>query len=117
MIRRPPRSTLFPYTTLFRSLADLAVRVQLGDEAVVVALGRLAVLVRDEIVSRRRVHDEAGGVPQAGHLQGEHNAAGEDREEDCREDGLAHTCNHWHARTLLRSLTPNKSTCYSAPRA
>src|SRR3989442_15411062 len=24
MIRRPPRSTLFPYTTLFRSEADLA---------------------------------------------------------------------------------------------
>src|SRR3712207_8831634 len=24
MIRRPPRSTLFPYTTLFRSTADLA---------------------------------------------------------------------------------------------
>src|SRR3712207_8076044 len=23
MIRRPPRSTLFPYTTLFRSLADV----------------------------------------------------------------------------------------------
>src|SRR5438477_6006611 len=30
MIRRPPRSTLFPYTTLFRSRADLrrAVEVQ-----------------------------------------------------------------------------------------
>src|SRR5690349_22294641 len=26
MIRRPPRSTLFPYTTLFRSLADRQVR-------------------------------------------------------------------------------------------
>src|SRR2546422_3788181 len=25
MIRRPPRSTLFPYTTLFRSLAERAV--------------------------------------------------------------------------------------------
>src|SRR5256885_12829069 len=25
MIRRPPRSTLFPYTTLFRSEADVAV--------------------------------------------------------------------------------------------
>src|SRR2546422_11117914 len=25
MIRRPPRSTLFPYTTLFRSRADLVV--------------------------------------------------------------------------------------------
>src|SRR5687768_18400081 len=24
MIRRPPRSTLFPYTTLFRSMRDLA---------------------------------------------------------------------------------------------
>src|SRR5258708_6666714 len=28
MIRRPPRSTLFPYTTLFRSLVDLLT----GDE-------------------------------------------------------------------------------------
>src|SRR2546427_5260846 len=27
MIRRPPRSTLFPYTTLFRSLKDLASRL------------------------------------------------------------------------------------------
>src|SRR3712207_7006989 len=31
MIRRPPRSTLFPYTTLFRSeLRELAARVPLG---------------------------------------------------------------------------------------
>src|SRR3712207_7904634 len=27
MIRRPPRSTLFPYTTLFRSIADRALQV------------------------------------------------------------------------------------------
>src|SRR2546422_7107891 len=27
MIRRPPRSTLFPYTTLFRSHPDLGVRL------------------------------------------------------------------------------------------
>src|SRR3712207_9090634 len=26
MIRRPPRSTLFPYTTLFRSVGDLVLR-------------------------------------------------------------------------------------------
>src|SRR2546428_12981480 len=34
MIRRPPRSTLFPYTTLFRSLVQhaLAVRVGMGVE-------------------------------------------------------------------------------------
>src|SRR3712207_8929442 len=30
MIRRPPRSTLFPYTTLFRSLEDAALREVLG---------------------------------------------------------------------------------------
>src|SRR2546430_936998 len=30
MIRRPPRSTLFPYTTLFRSLGDVAAAI--GDE-------------------------------------------------------------------------------------
>src|SRR3712207_8514984 len=28
MIRRPPRSTLFPYTTLFRSLAKQGVKVE-----------------------------------------------------------------------------------------
>src|SRR2546430_5018019 len=28
MIRRPPRSTLFPYTTLFRSLDDSAARAE-----------------------------------------------------------------------------------------
>src|SRR6267154_6588080 len=28
MIRRPPRSTLFPYTTLFRSQAEHGVRLQ-----------------------------------------------------------------------------------------
>src|SRR3989442_9895057 len=38
MIRRPPRSTLFPYTTLFRSLAALALAadpdIPVGDDAV-----------------------------------------------------------------------------------
>src|SRR2546422_4548975 len=35
MIRRPPRSTLFPYTTLFRSLEDTRI---VGRDAGVVAL-------------------------------------------------------------------------------
>src|SRR2546426_7754144 len=30
MIRRPPRSTLFPYTTLFRSLTDVRSTVELA---------------------------------------------------------------------------------------
>src|SRR2546430_12489480 len=32
MIRRPPRSTLFPYTTLFRSRAGVDARAQLLDD-------------------------------------------------------------------------------------
>src|ERR1051326_8347916 len=43
MIRRPPRSTLFPYTTLFRSLLpipqviELARKAEPGDRPLVVA--------------------------------------------------------------------------------
>src|SRR2546430_12833161 len=40
MIRRPPRSTLFPYTTLFRSAVHLGAErdhVQVGGEDVVLA--------------------------------------------------------------------------------
>src|SRR2546422_2611925 len=34
MIRRPPRSTLFPYTTLFRSLRAVIDRAKLGERTV-----------------------------------------------------------------------------------
>src|SRR5438552_12805464 len=37
MIRRPPRSTLFPYTTLFRSAAD-----RVGDAALLEGVGEIA---------------------------------------------------------------------------
>src|SRR5688572_32487075 len=33
MIRRPPRSTLFPYTTLFRSNCEEGFKYRLGDAA------------------------------------------------------------------------------------
>src|SRR2546422_11565242 len=39
MIRRPPRSTLFPYTTLFRSAARRAVRLHEAADAVLGARG------------------------------------------------------------------------------
>src|SRR5260370_6002438 len=37
MIRRPPRSTLFPYTTLFRSMFIRSSGVQPGDRCAVLA--------------------------------------------------------------------------------
>src|SRR2546430_12745554 len=39
MIRRPPRSTLFPYTTLFRSLPG-ALGLQLADRALKIILNK-----------------------------------------------------------------------------
>src|SRR3712207_8029838 len=38
MIRRPPRSTLFPYTTLFRSIAVVGAAGRMGREVVRAAL-------------------------------------------------------------------------------
>src|SRR2546430_8779388 len=50
MIRRPPRSTLFPYTTLFRSAAD----------AWLSRLGGLRNVVRQELVARQLDEQIAG---------------------------------------------------------
>src|SRR2546427_9071438 len=64
MIRRPPRSTLFPYTTLFRSLRDPA-------GAAVNARRRL-----DEELNQRRVsllaRDERGGRRDQLHIARRH---------------------------------------------
>src|SRR2546430_16633325 len=52
MIRRPPRSTLFPYTTLFRSDLgmphDVIVRARHDADAVAVRVVRQALQVRDD---------------------------------------------------------------------
>src|SRR5256885_17209283 len=42
MIRRPPRSTLFPYTTLFRSSGDLLERRVVEHQAPLTAVAREA---------------------------------------------------------------------------
>src|SRR2546427_11990586 len=55
MIRRPPRSTLFPYTTLFRSGRDTTTNIQSG------AIYGFAGLV-DGLVARMR--SEMGGSAQ-----------------------------------------------------
>src|SRR5258708_31874575 len=57
MIRRPPRSTLFPYTTLFRS-ARFRVRV-VAAEAVAVALEAYA-----RVAAGFAVHAAVGAVQQ-----------------------------------------------------
>src|SRR5688572_31905926 len=46
MIRRPPRSTLFPYTTLFRSLVSACVNAARRVDAVAAAWQSMCVLVK-----------------------------------------------------------------------
>src|SRR5256885_6735414 len=56
MIRRPPRSTLFPYTTLFRSLSDVtevADSNDVGAQPAEVQLGRLRLSLRPDRKSTR----------------------------------------------------------------
>src|SRR2546430_11067329 len=55
MIRRPPRSTLFPYTTLFRSLEHEHQRAVLGQRLEEVAPGGEGLLL-----TRGRVVGDAG---------------------------------------------------------
>src|SRR2546422_3191802 len=84
MIRRPPRSTLFPYTTLFRSAEDRVDFRHLREDLAAVALGEApgddqraapaAALELGELENRgdrllpraiderARVHDDALGV-------------------------------------------------------
>src|SRR3712207_7296401 len=61
MIRRPPRSTLFPYTTLFRSLGDDGeLRARAGDHDV--AIDRSGLL--DELPQRAAC--DQGGLDDLG---------------------------------------------------
>src|SRR5258708_22820751 len=57
MIRRPPRSTLFPYTTLFRSLAEERNSEELGSiptDAIFTPIKRVNYSVRATRVGRDR---------------------------------------------------------------
>src|SRR3989441_9278124 len=59
MIRRPPRSTLFPYTTLFRSRRDLGAVVELDALA---QLERVGQAVRRHRVALRQPRVQDGRV-------------------------------------------------------
>src|SRR3712207_8453940 len=68
MIRRPPRSTLFPYTTLFRSV--MAVSCPACAEAAAPRRGGRALTVRGGTDSHRTVAGASalGVTPEAGAL-------------------------------------------------
>src|SRR3989449_8273283 len=63
MIRRPPRSTLFPYTTLFRSLGEPLASlgaVQVGDVNEPARQGLVDSITDDGVIVAERVDRDAG---------------------------------------------------------
>src|SRR2546421_9682729 len=71
MIRRPPRSTLFPYTTLFRSQR----------------IGGSGIGVLDDLVAAAPRELEEGAALAAGELRGDRSAVGgQDLEEEVAGD-------------------------------
>src|SRR2546430_14131370 len=75
MIRRPPRSTLFPYTTLFRSVRDPdrgGARARAGD--LVENAARLLARIDDGAFGRRLVDNEIGVLDEraVGNLNDSH---------------------------------------------
>src|SRR2546422_1442273 len=73
MIRRPPRSTLFPYTTLFRSLVELpretATRVVLPQPHL---LEHDTLLEVERLLAERRVHAHVGKRSESTRLNSSH---------------------------------------------
>src|SRR5260370_36376081 len=56
MIRRPPRSTLFPYTTLFRSLGQALLQVERDGLVVLLLVPALQVVRSEEHTSELQSH-------------------------------------------------------------
>src|SRR3712207_8979981 len=62
MIRRPPRSTLFPYTTLFRSVgADVALHAHTGEASLLDRAARVARAGIERLAPDGVLVDEGGG--------------------------------------------------------
>src|SRR2546422_3764378 len=72
MIRRPPRSTLFPYTTLFRSLVlqvalgAITVKLALPPWTVILHLGTAMLLLAALLVAARGAPPSRAGLSRAG---------------------------------------------------
>src|SRR2546427_6085813 len=74
MIRRPPRSTLFPYTTLFRSVSS-AVRAcfsAIRDMNVMLVVARFAVKRQEDQPEHVERRQQRGGQPESVQRSEEH---------------------------------------------
>src|SRR5258707_8627564 len=69
MIRRPPRSTLFPYTTLFRSIRAFSAVARILNAPFSTALARATSWVHSPFVTR--IYNLRAGAPSSSHGRSE----------------------------------------------
>src|SRR5256885_5485862 len=101
MIRRPPRSTLFPYTTLFRSIRS----PKSSPEQRVAAQAQLQTQPRDASASRQRNRSEE----HTSELQSPCNLVCRLLLEKKKNFGIAVYCNQHHsASNLFRRMYDNE---------
>src|SRR3712207_8696241 len=94
MIRRPPRSTLFPYTTLFRSTLANEVETRINKSGAIL-----------EITSRL---PEARSTPFANSISPELNGIPRDRSEEHTSE--LQSRQYFVCRLLLEKKDPNRTT-------
>ena len=92
MIRRPPRSTLFPYTTLFRSLSG-----QISDLRVVIAQVRAVRAARPTETSVDAPNRDAQAGPFAEQLRGVHDTLAQYRHQLRRNEADDTRINESHS--------------------
>src|SRR2546421_7627369 len=97
MIRRPPRSTLFPYTTLFRSAQ------------VVVAVGEAEAALRRGGAHHRAVLEVGRGA------EGEQRGDGHHRDRKSTRLNSSHDQISYAVFCLKKKRSANASRSYSAP--
>src|SRR2546430_12223159 len=101
MIRRPPRSTLFPYTTLFRSLL---LRARPRNRAVLVGPRIRHAVVGGRDITRRPASREARSEEHTSELQSQSNLVCRLLLEKKKKKDIIDTL-HANTRLVLRALS------------
>src|SRR3712207_897519 len=103
MIRRPPRSTLFPYTTLFRSYEE---------NEIVLEDGEAALFYSDGLVEAHDPKGEMFGFPRLRALVAEHGAEGS-LGDLCLEELHTFVGDGWEQEDDITLLTLRRSASLS----
>src|SRR2546427_6972850 len=98
MIRRPPRSTLFPYTTLFRSETD---------RIVLRAAAREATHAEADVSPRMRVPTPGGLEKRRAELEGEGEHGGDDADRKSTRLNSSHSQISYAVFCLKKKKTEN----------